>query len=87
MFSSVTLTVMSQFFPGRFAVSRQRCCQGVDLNRNYDWHFGVEGSSTNPCSEIYQVNEPICCCSRKFFSHLLCFLLKFSKIKEHSAKK
>ncbi|VDN54106.1 unnamed protein product, partial [Dracunculus medinensis] len=37
-----------------FATARSQCCQGVDLNRNFDWHFGVEGSSTDPCSEIYQ---------------------------------
>uniref|UniRef100_A0A8R1HSZ0 ShKT domain-containing protein n=1 Tax=Caenorhabditis japonica TaxID=281687 RepID=A0A8R1HSZ0_CAEJA len=33
---------------------RDRCCGGVDLNRNYDWHFGETGSSTDKCSEIYQ---------------------------------
>uniref|UniRef100_F1L9K7 Carboxypeptidase B n=1 Tax=Ascaris suum TaxID=6253 RepID=F1L9K7_ASCSU len=37
-----------------FAAVQTRCCQGVDLNRNFDWDFGVEGSSTDPCSEIYQ---------------------------------
>lgn len=40
-----------------FATARSQCCQGVDLNRNFDWHFGVEGSSTDPCSEIYQVHN------------------------------
>jgi len=29
-------------------------CFGVDLNRNFDFHWGETGSSTNPCSEIYQ---------------------------------
>jgi hypothetical protein len=28
-------------------------CDGVDLNRNYDDHWGGEGSSSNPCSETY----------------------------------
>ncbi|KAK8744881.1 hypothetical protein OTU49_000663 [Cherax quadricarinatus] len=28
-------------------------CDGVDLNRNWDSHFGV-GASNNPCSEVYQ---------------------------------
>uniref|UniRef100_A0A915Q852 Peptidase M14 carboxypeptidase A domain-containing protein n=1 Tax=Setaria digitata TaxID=48799 RepID=A0A915Q852_9BILA len=39
---------------GPFAQPQQECCQGVDLNRNYDWQYGMEGSSTDPCSEIYQ---------------------------------
>lgn len=29
-------------------------CTGVDLNRNYDINFGGEGSSENPCSNLYQ---------------------------------
>jgi len=29
-------------------------CFGVDLNRNFDFHWGEAGSSTNPCSEVYQ---------------------------------
>nr|XP_045623900.1 carboxypeptidase B-like isoform X1 [Procambarus clarkii] len=28
-------------------------CDGVDLNRNWDFQFGV-GASHNPCSEVYQ---------------------------------
>lgn len=28
-------------------------CEGVDLNRNWDAHWGI-GASTNPCSEVYQ---------------------------------
>lgn len=39
---------------GIFSQPQQECCQGVDLNRNYDWHYGMEGSSNDPCSEIYQ---------------------------------
>uniref|UniRef100_A0A915L8G2 Peptidase M14 carboxypeptidase A domain-containing protein n=1 Tax=Romanomermis culicivorax TaxID=13658 RepID=A0A915L8G2_ROMCU len=31
----------------------QECCQGVDLNRNFDFHFGEIGASTNPCEEIF----------------------------------
>jgi hypothetical protein len=30
-----------------------QCCYGVDLNRNFPFKFGVAGTSTNPCSEIY----------------------------------
>ncbi|KAI1731633.1 zinc carboxypeptidase domain-containing protein [Ditylenchus destructor] len=30
-----------------------KCCQGVDLNRNFDFHFGETGSSPNPCSNLY----------------------------------
>ncbi|KHJ42628.1 zinc carboxypeptidase [Trichuris suis] len=30
------------------------CCRGVDLNRNFNFHFGGEGSSSNPCDETYQ---------------------------------
>ncbi|VDO50370.1 unnamed protein product [Brugia timori] len=41
---------------GIFSQPQQECCQGVDLNRNYDWHYGMEGSSNDPCSEIYQVS-------------------------------
>ncbi|KAK0424097.1 hypothetical protein QR680_008501 [Steinernema hermaphroditum] len=33
---------------------RERCCGGVDLNRNFDFHFGETGSSEDLCSEIYQ---------------------------------
>jgi hypothetical protein len=32
---------------------RQRCCQGVDLNRNFDFHWGTVDSSDNPCNEVY----------------------------------
>ncbi|CAI4225218.1 unnamed protein product [Auanema sp. JU1783] len=39
---------------GLFARPQTSCCQGVDLNRNFDWFFGQVGSSTDPCSEIYQ---------------------------------
>lgn len=28
-------------------------CAGVDLNRNYGYHWGGQGSSKQPCSEIY----------------------------------
>ncbi|CAI2308691.1 unnamed protein product [Caenorhabditis sp. 36 PRJEB53466] len=39
---------------GLFQPPTTTCCQGVDLNRNFDWFFGQVGSSTDPCSEIYQ---------------------------------
>ncbi|VDL70586.1 unnamed protein product [Nippostrongylus brasiliensis] len=37
---------------------RNRCCRGVDLNRNFDFHFKESGSSDDPCSEIYQGTGP-----------------------------
>ncbi|KAI2807828.1 hypothetical protein BLOT_005768 [Blomia tropicalis] len=33
-------------------------CNGVDLNRNYDINFGGEGSSSSPCSYLYQGPHP-----------------------------
>uniref|UniRef100_A0A915DXH8 Peptidase M14 carboxypeptidase A domain-containing protein n=1 Tax=Ditylenchus dipsaci TaxID=166011 RepID=A0A915DXH8_9BILA len=33
---------------------RERCCGGVDLNRNFDFHWGEIGSSDDLCSDIYQ---------------------------------
>nr|AVA09650.1 putative effector protein [Heterodera avenae] len=33
---------------------RERCCGGVDLNRNFDFHWGETGSSSDLCSDIYQ---------------------------------
>ncbi|VDN59005.1 unnamed protein product [Dracunculus medinensis] len=32
----------------------QFCCKGVDLNRNFDFHFAEVGASSSPCSEIYR---------------------------------
>jgi len=32
----------------------RRGCEGVDLNRNFDWNFGGEGTSGNPCDETYR---------------------------------
>ncbi|CAD7091291.1 unnamed protein product [Hermetia illucens] len=29
-------------------------CRGVDLNRNYGYMWGGEGTSSNPCSEVYR---------------------------------
>ncbi|VDD96867.1 unnamed protein product [Enterobius vermicularis] len=46
--------VCTQIRTSPYIQPQVQCCQGVDLNRNFDWHFGVEGSSTDPCSEIYQ---------------------------------
>ncbi|VDM37460.1 unnamed protein product [Toxocara canis] len=31
----------------------RRCCEGVDLNRNFDFHWSETGSSSNPCSNLY----------------------------------
>uniref|UniRef100_A0AC34F1B2 Peptidase M14 carboxypeptidase A domain-containing protein n=1 Tax=Panagrolaimus sp. ES5 TaxID=591445 RepID=A0AC34F1B2_9BILA len=30
-----------------------RCCQGVDLNRNFNFYWAQTGASTNPCSSIF----------------------------------
>jgi len=32
-------------------------CHGVDPNRNWDFHFGESGTSTNKCSETYRGPE------------------------------
>ncbi|KAK6107079.1 Zinc carboxypeptidase family protein [Brugia pahangi] len=37
---------------------RKRCCNGVDLNRNFDFYWGETGSSSHICSEIYHGNAP-----------------------------
>uniref|UniRef100_A0A8R1TLJ8 ShKT domain-containing protein n=2 Tax=Onchocerca TaxID=6281 RepID=A0A8R1TLJ8_ONCVO len=37
---------------------RQRCCTGVDLNRNFDFYWGEIGSSSQICSEIYHGSKP-----------------------------
>uniref|UniRef100_A0A0R3RGL8 ShKT domain-containing protein n=1 Tax=Elaeophora elaphi TaxID=1147741 RepID=A0A0R3RGL8_9BILA len=39
---------------GKDSWGRSRCCRGVDLNRNFDFHFKESGSSDDPCAEIYQ---------------------------------
>ncbi|RXG66421.1 hypothetical protein Avbf_13277 [Armadillidium vulgare] len=33
-------------------------CYGIDLNRNFDDHFGVAGSSDDPCDDKYQGPSP-----------------------------
>jgi len=38
--------------------NRAKCCMGVDLNRNFDFHWGETGASTEPCEEIYQGASP-----------------------------
>ncbi|CAD5205886.1 unnamed protein product [Bursaphelenchus okinawaensis] len=38
---------------GHLKSGEHRCCRGVDLNRNFDFHFSAGGASTYPCSEIY----------------------------------
>ncbi|VDK87298.1 unnamed protein product [Litomosoides sigmodontis] len=32
---------------------QKRYCPGVDLNRNFGFHFGESGSSPSPCSSVY----------------------------------
>ncbi|XP_037785114.1 carboxypeptidase B-like [Penaeus monodon] len=34
--------------------TRSVLCTGVDINRNFDYHWGESGSSKQPCSSIYQ---------------------------------
>ncbi|KAI6208447.1 hypothetical protein M3Y96_00116300 [Aphelenchoides besseyi] len=36
---------------------RDRCCSGVDLNRNFDFHWSETGSSSDICSDIYAGSE------------------------------
>jgi len=38
--------------------NRAKCCMGVDLNRNFDFHWGETGASTDPCEEVYQGSSP-----------------------------
>ena len=33
-------------------------CVGTDPNRNWDFHWGEAGSSTNPCSDSFQGHAP-----------------------------
>ncbi|RUS14000.1 hypothetical protein BC937DRAFT_94488 [Endogone sp. FLAS-F59071] len=33
-------------------------CSGTDTNRNWDYSFGKEGASNNPCSEAYHGHDP-----------------------------
>jgi len=28
-------------------------CEGVDLNRNWDWHWAGVGASQDPCSDTF----------------------------------
>lgn len=39
------------------AVNQDSSCFGVDLNRNWDFKFGV-GASSNPCSETFKGPKP-----------------------------
>lgn len=34
--------------------SSSYACKGTDLNRNWNYHWGESGSSTQSCSEIYR---------------------------------
>ncbi|XP_063590475.1 carboxypeptidase B1-like [Penaeus indicus] len=38
--------------------TRSLLCTGVDINRNFDYHWGESGSSKQPCSSIYQGMTP-----------------------------
>uniref|UniRef100_A0A914WMJ0 Peptidase M14 carboxypeptidase A domain-containing protein n=1 Tax=Plectus sambesii TaxID=2011161 RepID=A0A914WMJ0_9BILA len=35
-----------------------RCCEGVDLNRNFDFHWGGRWGERNPCSDVFQGSSP-----------------------------
>lgn len=41
----------------RRQANKSSTCIGVDLNRNWNFHFG-EGASDEPCSEVFQGPEP-----------------------------
>ncbi|CAJ0576120.1 unnamed protein product, partial [Mesorhabditis spiculigera] len=47
-----------------------KCCRGVDLNRNFDHHWAETGSSYEPCSNLYHgdyvFSEPEASSVRKF---------------------
>ncbi|KAK6016454.1 hypothetical protein OSTOST_18066 [Ostertagia ostertagi] len=47
------------------------CCQGVDLNRNFDFRFAEIGASRYPCSEIYHGATPFSEPESKAFSKFL----------------
>lgn len=46
-------------------------CAGVDLNRNFGFHWGGKGTSNRPCSEIYggphAFSEPESAAQKRFF--------------------
>ncbi|XP_055299541.1 carboxypeptidase B-like [Sitodiplosis mosellana] len=48
-------------------------CFGVDLNRNYGYKWGGEGTSSNPCSDIYRgskaFSEPESAAVKNFFDN------------------
>lgn len=48
-------------------------CSGVDLNRNYAYHWGEKGTSQRPCSEIYAgpkaFSEPETSAQKRFFDN------------------
>uniref|UniRef100_A0A914C7V0 Zinc carboxypeptidase A 1 n=1 Tax=Acrobeloides nanus TaxID=290746 RepID=A0A914C7V0_9BILA len=47
--------------PERCAPSRWggiRCCSGVDLNRNFDFHWSESGANHHPCSNEYVGESP-----------------------------
>lgn len=40
------------------AINKGSTCVGVDLNRNFNIDWSGEGSSTNPCNDIYRGTAP-----------------------------
>ncbi|KAF6038904.1 hypothetical protein EB796_002787 [Bugula neritina] len=62
----------SAYYSHSFQRNKYRYCYGVDLNRNFGFKWGVVGTSTNPCSEIYQgpaaFSEPETAAIRDFAS-------------------
>uniref|UniRef100_A0A914X871 ShKT domain-containing protein n=1 Tax=Plectus sambesii TaxID=2011161 RepID=A0A914X871_9BILA len=53
---------------------RTVCCEGVDLNRNFDWFWASTGSSSDPCHETYHgpsaFSEPESAAVRDFVTSL-----------------
>ncbi|KAL6729511.1 hypothetical protein Aduo_000558 [Ancylostoma duodenale] len=47
------------------------CCQGVDLNRNFDFRFAEIGASRYPCSEIYHGSKAFSEPESRAFSNFL----------------
>ncbi|KAB7496908.1 putative metallocarboxypeptidase A [Armadillidium nasatum] len=56
-------------------------CSGVDLNRNFDDHFGGKGSSGIPCSQIYRGPSPASELETKATQAAIIDLVKNAKLK------
>ncbi|XP_055380609.1 zinc carboxypeptidase-like [Condylostylus longicornis] len=46
-------------------------CLGVDPNRNFDYHWNEQGTSSNPCSDAYAGKEPFSEIETRTFSNFI----------------